>query len=201
MVVLKQPSGRRASKSPPTTQLTIWTIGHSTRSSEEFLSLLAMHEIGRLVDVRRYPGSRRYPHFNSDALAARLPQAGLVYQHMPDLGGRRPTRPDSRNVGWKNAGFRGYADYMQTAEFHMAIEELTSEAARSRTVIMCAEAVPWRCHRSLIADRLLIEGWEVRHITGSSQAQKHRLTAFAVQNGPDLLYPASENQETSPRLF
>jgi uncharacterized protein (DUF488 family) len=201
MVVLKQPKVRRPRKPPSTAQFTLWTIGHSTRSADEFLSLLALHEIGRLVDVRRYPGSRRYPHFNYDALAARLPQAGLVYHHMPDLGGRRPTRPDSPNVGWKNAGFRGYADYMQTAEFHTAIEELTSEAARSRTVIMCAEAVPWRCHRSLIADRLVIEGWEVRHITGSSQAQKHRLTAFAVQKGRDLLYPASENHETSPRLF
>lgn len=187
-------------EAPSTAQSTLWTIGHSTRFFEEFLSLLAAHEIRRLVDVRRFPGSRRYPHFNADALAASLTEAGLAYQHMPDLGGRRPARSDSPNDGWKNAGFRGYADYMQTAAFQQAIEGLTSEAARRRTVIMCAEAVPWRCHRSLIADRLLIQGWEIRHIIGSSQAQKHRLTAFAVQRGRELFYPASE-EDTSRKLF
>ena len=189
------------SQSPSTTQSTLWTIGHSTRSREDFLSLLTKHEITLLIDVRRYPGSRRYPHFSSDGLAVSLTEADLSYRHMPDLGGRRTARSDSPNDGWKNAGFRGYADYMQTEAFQQAIEELTSSAARSRTVIMCAEAVPWRCHRSLIADRLVINGWEVRHITGLSQAQKHRLTAFAVQRGRDLIYPASADHETPPRLF
>ena len=189
------------SQPPPITQPMIWTIGHSTRSSEEFLSLLTRHEITRLVDVRRYPGSRRCPQFNSDLLAASLSEAGLAYRHMPDLGGRRPPRSDSPNNGWKNASFRGYADYMQTGTFHQAIEELTSDARRSRTVIMCAEALPWRCHRSLIADRLLINGWDVRHITGPSQAQQHRLTAFAVRRGHDLLYPASTDQDSPRREF
>jgi uncharacterized protein (DUF488 family) len=180
---------------------TLWTIGHSTRTIEEFLSLLMEHRILRLVDVRRYPGSRRYPHFHSDALASHLADAGLAYRHMPDLGGRRTARSDSPNKGWKNASFRGYADYMHSEAFQLAIDELTSDAAESPTVIMCAEAVPWRCHRSLIADRLLIGGWEVMHIMGPGQVKRHQLTAFAVQRDGRLLYPAPADQETPPRLF
>ena len=186
---------------PLTTSPTLWTIGHSTRSSEEFLSLLTAHGIGRLVDVRRYPGSRRYPHFHSDALAKSLSEAGLAYRHMPNLGGRRTARADSPNKGWKNASFRGYADYMQTEEFEEALEELMAYSTTLQTVIMCAEAVPWRCHRSLIADKLLTDGWEVLHIMGPGQVQRHRLTAFAVQRGGRLVYPAPADQEAPPRLF
>lgn len=185
----------------PITLPTLCTIGHSTRTIEEFLSLLTAHRILRLVDVRRYPRSRRYPHFHSDALANRLTDAGLTYRHMPDLGGRRTARSDSPNTGWRNASFRGYADYMQTEEFQQAIEALTSEASEARTVIMCAEAVPWRCHRSLIADRLLINGWEVIHIMGPAQVQSHRLTSFAIPRDGRLLYPAPTDQEEPPRLF
>jgi uncharacterized protein (DUF488 family) len=186
---------------PLTTSPTLWTIGHSTRSSEEFLSLLTAHGIGRLVDVRRYPGSRRYPHFHSDALAKSLSEVGLTYQHRPNLGGRRTARADSPNKGWKNASFRGYADYMHTKEFQQALEALMADAAQSRMVIMCAEAVPWRCHRSLIADSLLTRGWEVLHIIGPGKIQTHRLTAFAVQRRGQLLYPAPADQEAPPRLF
>ena len=184
-----------------TTEPTIWTIGHSTRSSDEFLSLLTPYGIERLVDVRRYPGSRRYPHFHSDALAKSLTEAGLAYQHMPNLGGRRTARTDSPNKGWKNTSFRGYADYMQTGEFQQAIEELVADATCSQTVIMCAEAVPWRCHRSLIADRLQTRGWKVVHIMGPGQAQTHRLTAFAVLQGNYLLYPAPADTEGASGLF
>lgn len=186
---------------PLTTPSMLWTIGHSTRPSKEFLSLLTAQGIMNLVDVRRYPGSRRYPHFHSDALAKSLTEAGLAYQHMPNLGGRRTARADSPNKGWKNASFRGYADYMQTEEFEGALEELMAYSTTLQTVIMCAEAVPWRCHRSLIADRLLTSGWEVLHIMGPSQVQKHRLTAFAVQQGDQLLYPLPTDQEAPPRLF
>ena len=186
---------------PLTTPSMLWTIGHSTRPSEEFLSLLTAHGITNLVDVRRYPGSRRYPHFHSDALARSLTEAGLVYRHMPNLGGRRTARSDSPNKGWKNASFRGYADYMQTEEFEEALEELVAQSATLRTVIMCAEALPWRCHRSLIADRLLTKGWEVLHIMGPGKVQAHRLTAFAVQREGRLFYPAPADQEAPPRLF
>lgn len=185
---------------PSDTDLQIWTVGHSTRSSEEFVALLLAYEIHRLIDIRRYPGSRRYPHFNSDCLAESLSAAGLGYEHLPELGGRRRARPDSPNGGWKNTSFRGYADYMQTEEFRRAVEELIACGNKERTVIMCAEAVPWRCHRSLVADALLIRGWEITHILGTGQAQLHRLTSFAVVQGDGLVYPAPA-ADTPPRLF
>ncbi len=122
-----------------TSMPTLWTIGHSTHSGEDFLALLTAHGISRIVDVRRFPGSRRYPHFGSDALGKSLTDAKVGYQHMPTLGGRRTAQPDSRNDGWKNAGFRGYADYMQTEEFQRAIDELRADATQARTAIMCAE--------------------------------------------------------------
>jgi hypothetical protein len=140
--VISSMGGRGMNLQPLTTPPTLWTIGHSTRSREDFLALLSAHGITQLIDVRRYPGSRRYPHFHSDALKKNLADAGLVYRHLPDLGGRRPARSHSPNDGWKNASFRGYADYMHTDEFHRAIDVLTAEATRSRTAIMCAEAVP-----------------------------------------------------------
>jgi len=146
----------------------IHTIGHSTRSIDEFLELLGTHAIRRLVDIRRYPGSRRFPHFGSAALAQSLDAAGIVYEHCADLGGRRRPSPDSPNKGWRNDAFRAYADYMATPEFRSAIDRLL--ASESSTVIMCAEAVPWRCHRSLIGDALLIRGAAQRR-----RASHHRL--------------------------
>ena len=186
---------------PATRPSRLWTIGHSTRSSEEFVALLQAHNIERLIDIRRYPGSRRYPHFHSDALAKSLPTAGLCYEEMPTLGGRRTARPDSPNSGWKNAGFRGYADYMQTEEFHTAVDQLMAHGVKDRTAIMCAEAVPWRCHRSLVADMLVTRGWEVRHIMGIGQVKPHQLTAFATIQAGRLIYPAPTDQDAVPRLL
>ena len=186
---------------PLTTPPTLWTIGHSTRSREDFLALLSAHGITQLIDVRRYPGSRRYPHFHSDALKKNLADAGLVYRHLPDLGGRRPARSHSPNDGWKNASFRGYADYMQTGEFQRALGVLTVAAVPARTAIMCAEAVPWRCHRSLIADALVARGWTVVHILGLTQVKSHQMTAFARIEGSRIAYPAPADEEAPPRLF
>jgi uncharacterized protein (DUF488 family) len=167
----------------------VWTIGHSTRSLEAFVALLHAHGIERLVDVRRFPRSRRHPHFNTDALGEALPTAGLAYRHLPGLGGFRRPRADSRNAGWRNASFRGYADYMETEEFTRHLAELLEDARAGRTAIMCAEAVPWRCHRSLISDALVARGVEVRHILGPSPAELHVLTAGARVSDTRVLYP------------
>jgi uncharacterized protein (DUF488 family) len=174
----------------------IFTIGHSTRSIEEFIDLLKKHDIQLLVDVRRFPASRRYPHFSGPALAESLSIAGIRYRHMPALGGRRPSKPDSVNVGWRNAGFRGYADYMQTKEFPEALEKLMRYAETERTAIMCAEAVPWRCHRNLISDALVVKGWQVSHITSASKVDHHRLTSFAEVSEQGLLYPADTGRSS-----
>jgi len=179
----------------------LWTIGHSTRSSDEFLALLQVHDIQRLIDIRRYAGSRRYPHFHSDALAQSLSMAGLWYEEMPALGGRRTAQSDSQNSGWKNASFRGYADYMQTDEFDRALEELMAQGENDRTAIMCAEAVPWRCHRSLVADALVARGWEVTHILGAGQGKSHHLTTFAMIQAGRLIYPVPSDQHTTLRMF
>lgn len=157
----------------------IWTIGHSTRSVEEFVEVLRRHEIAVLVDVRHYPGSRRYPHFNKDALAEALNNAGIRYQHFVQLGGRRPARPDSHNLAWRNESFRGYADYMETAPFLEGIERLAEVARVDRTAIMCSEAVWWRCHRSMIADYLKVSGWQVIHIVDEKNTQEHPYTSAA----------------------
>lgn len=186
---------------PATALLRLWTIGHSTRSSEDFVALLCAHSIERLIDIRRYAGSRRYPHFHADALAKELSKAGLSYEAMPTLGGRRTAHSDSLNRGWKNAGFRGYADYMQTEEFAKALDELRGYGANARTAIMCAEAVPWRCHRSLVADALVACGWEVIHILGPGQVKSHQLTAFATIRAGRLLYPAPPDEDATPRLL
>ena len=175
---------------------TMWTIGHSTRSIEEFIGLLKIHGITLLVDVRRFPASRRYPHFNGTDLAQSLEAAGIAYQHMPALGGRRPGRPDSANLGWRNAGFRGYADYMQTEEFQRAIEELMAYGTSTHKVIMCAEAVPWRCHRWLISDALLVHGWTIVHILSTKKTQIHTVTPFAKQTDGRLIYPAETQHPT-----
>ena len=174
----------------------VWTIGHSTRSLEEFIDLLKKHEIQLLVDVRRFPASRRYPHFNGSLLAESLAGAGIQYRHMPALGGRRPARRDSVNLGWRNTSFRGYADYMQTDEFWEALEELMQRGRTSRTAVMCAEAVPWRCHRNLISDALVTRGWDISHILSASKADHHHLTSFAKVSGSKLLYPSETGQGT-----
>lgn len=172
---------------------TLYTIGHSTRTLEEFLDLLQAHGIQELVDVRTIPQSRRYPHFGKDALAAALKEAGIVYTHLPQLGGLRHTTKDSVNTGWRNLSFRGYADYMATDAFEEGLQALKAIAEQRITAIMCAEAVPWRCHRSLIADALTEQGWRVLHISSKTTAKSHELTPFlTVQNGK-LIYPAPES--------
>ena len=172
--------------------VTVFTIGHSTRSAEDFMALLGRHGIRTLVDVRRYPGSRRYPHFAGEALATALPTHGIEYRHAPALGGRRRARPDSPNTSWRNESFRGYADYMGTPDFRRALDELRSLAEQRPTVIMCAEAVPWRCHRNLISDALVAAGDEVIHILDAG-GQPHTLTSFArVVDGEPRYEPVTE---------
>lgn len=160
-------------------ELQLWTIGHSTQTSEEFLALLAANEIKALADVRRFPGSRKYPHFNTDLLGASLAQAGIQYVPMPELGGRRRPRPDSKNTVWRSESFRGYADYMETEEFCAGIEKLSELAIRKRTAAMCAEVLWWRCHRALIADYLKSRGALVRHIISLQKTENHPFTSAA----------------------
>jgi len=163
----------------------IWSIGHSTRRIDEFISLLKENQIKLLVDVRTFPGSKRYPHFNREALAKSLNAHGIRYEHFPELGGKRKSRPDSRNTAWRNASFRGYADYMETERFQKGIERLLEIASEAgATAIMCAEAVWWRCHRSLIADYLKARGVEVLHILGANKVEPHPYTPPArIVNG------------------
>jgi uncharacterized protein (DUF488 family) len=164
--------------------LTIWTIGHSTRTIEDFLGLLNAHKIESLVDVRHFPGSRRYPHFNKEQLAESLSQAGIEYHHLPQLGGRRRPRPDSHNTAWRNEAFRGYADYMETKSFAEGITRLLDLAHKKRVAIMCAEALWWRCHRSLIADCLKARGHQIFHIQSATKAEEHPFTSAArIVNG------------------
>ena len=159
--------------------ITIWTIGHSTRTAEKFGEILLAHEIKVLVDVRSFPGSRRYPQFNKPELAESLRALGIEYRHEPRLGGRRTPRPDSVNTAWKNASFRAYADHMESEEFQRGVEELLEVAANERTTVMCAEAVWWRCHRSLIADYLKAEGHTVLHIIDQNKTEEHPFTSAA----------------------
>jgi uncharacterized protein (DUF488 family) len=156
--------------------VTVWTIGHSTRTADEFEQVLAAHGIRAVADVRRFPGSRRHPHFGRDALAATLPRAGVEYAWMPALGGRRRPRPDSRNLAWRNLAFRGYADYMETAEFAAALDELLVLARRLPTAVMCAELLWWRCHRRLVADALVHRGLTVVHIRDETHRDVHSAT-------------------------
>ena len=158
---------------------TIWTIGHSTRTLDDFLGLLQRERIERLVDVRAFPVSRRYPHFDREPLSVSLAGRGIAYRHAPELGGRRTAPKDAQPSAWRNSGFRGYAHYMTTPAFAAAIAELKRDANRQRCAIMCAEAVPWRCHRNLIADALVAAGDTVLHIGDSGHAL-HQLTKFAV---------------------
>lgn len=163
------------------------TIGHSTHTLEEFVRMLQAHGVESLVDVRTVPRSRRNPQFNREALPEVLP--GIAYRHMPALGGLRRPRPDSMNTAWRNESFRGYADYMQSAQFATALDELMALGQASRTAIMCAESVPWRCHRSLIADALTARGVPVEHIMSASSRKPHALTPFAAIDGNRVTYP------------
>ena len=169
---------------------TLWTIGHSNRELAEFLALLAPEKIEVIADVRRFPGSRRHPHFGCDALRVVLSDAEIKYVHFPDLGGRRSKRSDSsQNAGWRVAAFAAYADYMQTDQFVRAFEQLANLAVQSRTAIMCAEALPWQCHRRLIADQFLAKGWNVWDIVGQNQVKVHDLPPFAVVTDGQVTYP------------
>ena len=167
----------------------LWTLGHSTKPIDKFIGLLLAHQISLLIDVRTVPRSRYNPQFNRDTLAQSLRDAGLQYRHLPELGGLRKPKKDSLNDGWRNASFRGYADYMQTEEFHEAINALMASGHQEQTTVMCAEAVPWRCHRSLIADALVSRGWDVRHIMSPENATPHILTSFAHVEKGTLTYP------------
>src|SRR5437667_2962836 len=167
----------------------IGTIGHSTWGIDEFISLLEENKIKLLVDVRAWPGSKRYPQFNKEALAESLSTHGIRYEHFPELGGKRKSVPDSRNTAWRNASFRGYADYMETEEFHKGIDRILKVAAETgATAIMCAEAVWWRCHRSLIADYFKSRGLEVMHILGANKVDPHPYTSAARIVDGELRY-------------
>lgn len=163
---------------------TVWTIGHSTRSMEELVEMLHSFQIETVVDIRSYPGSRRYPHFNKEALEISLPGNNLQYIHLKELGGRRKVNPDSKNTAWLHLAFRGYADYMETDAFKEGAEELEKIALKQRTAYMCSEAVWWRCHRSMVSDYLKVQGWKVMHIMGVGKADEHPYTAPAkIVNG------------------
>ena len=166
----------------------IWTLGHSTRTIEEFLELLKIFGIERLVDVRRFPGSRKYPQFNKENLEAVLISEGFWYTHLEDLGGRRKVHPDSKNTVWRHPSFRGYADYMETSQFKEAFSKLETLAVEKKCAIMCSEAVWWRCHRSMISDQLKANGWHVIHIMGEHQQQEHPYTKPAIVKNGQLAY-------------
>jgi uncharacterized protein (DUF488 family) len=164
---------------PETKPKLIWTIGHSTRTIEHFLSMLQSFRIELVADIRSYPGSKRYPHFNKEQLAITLPANNIEYLHLKLLGGRRSAKPDSINTGWRNAAFRGYADYMQTEDFKQGIQHLEETASNKRTAYMCSEAVWWRCHRSLVSDYLKLKGWTVSHIMEIGKEEEHPFTSPA----------------------
>lgn len=163
---------------------TIWTIGHSTRSLEEFVDTLHSFSIELIADIRSYPGSRKFPQFNKEALEISLPQHNIQYIHLKNLGGRRKVNPDSKNTGWKHAAFRGYADYIETGAFKEGIIELVNKALKQRTAYMCSEALWWRCHRSMVSDYLKLQGWKIMHIMGVGKAEEHSYTSPArIVNG------------------
>jgi uncharacterized protein (DUF488 family) len=169
--------------------VTVYTVGHSTLALPDFLALLAAADVRVLADVRRYPASRRHPHFAREALAEALVAPGVEYRWLPGLGGRRRGRPDSPHVAWQSASFRAYADHLETPESLRELDGLLELARARRTAVMCAEAVPWRCHRQLIADALVARGIEVRHLMGrGGAAEPHRLTSFARLDGERVVY-------------
>jgi len=189
---IKARTGRRMENRTPIVRPSpiVLTIGHSTRTLEEFIDLLQAHGATRVVDVRTVPRSRHNPQFNLAALPGALKKAGLGYVHLPGLGGLRHAKRDSLNVGWRNVSFRGYADYMQTPEFEQNLEELIRLAKQEPIAIMCAEAVPWRCHRSLIADALLVRGIRTEDIMSPTRRQVHVVTPFAKVRATTITYPA-----------
>jgi uncharacterized protein (DUF488 family) len=174
--------------------MTVWSVGHSTRSTEALIGLLRAHRIATVVDVRTAPRSRRHPHFDKDALADSLPAAAIAYAHMPGLGGLRTPGADSPNTGWSTDGFRGYADYMQTDEFASHVWALVTLAGGTRLAMMCAEASPAQCHRSLLADALVVRGVDVLHITGDDRPTPHELTPWAHRHGLRLTYPPRQGE-------
>lgn len=189
--------GKRMPRAEPSP--IVMTIGHSTRTVEEFIGLLQRHAVSRVVDVRTVPRSRHNPQFNKASLPGSLKKAGLSYVHLPGLGGLRHARRDSLNLGWHNASFRGYADYMQTPEFEQGLEELIQLAKQDQIALMCAEAVPWRCHRSLIADALLVRGIRTEDIMSPTRRQVHTLTPFAEVRGTTITYPTEESQSAQKK--
>jgi uncharacterized protein (DUF488 family) len=184
-------------------QLSILTIGHSTRPIDEFIRLLTAHGVDRVIDIRTIPRSGHNPQFSRETLAPVLRRAGIRYKHMPGLGGLRHPRRGSVNNGWRNAGFRGYADYLQTATFRRSVDRCIDLAKHEDVVLMCAEAVPWRCHRSLVADALLVRGVAVSEITSGVRARPHSLTPWAEVKGIQITYPdapsAHESRHPAPR--
>lgn len=181
-------------------QREIFTIGHSTHESEDFIALLKRARIEILVDVRRHPGSRRVPWTRADRLEQLLPASSIGYLHLPELGGRRRPTKASMNTGWRNAQFQGYADHMRLPEFDAALDQLLAKARYLPTAIMCAEAQWWRCHRRLISDVLVIRGWRVLHIDSRGTQHEHTLTDFAVVEGDELRYPAPADDEPGKKL-
>lgn len=187
-----QPAGQSA------TACQVLTVGHSTRPIEVFVGMLVAHRVTQLLDVRTVPRSRHNPQFNGESLPASLSKSGIGYAHAPGLGGFRHALPDSPNTGWRNLSFRGYADYMQTADFSADLTGLIELAGRDRVALMCAEAVPWRCHRSLIADALLIRGIVCCEIVSPKRLQAHQLTPFAQVSGLELSYPPTRPLKDHP---
>lgn len=171
----------------------MFTVGHSTRPIDEFVDLLRGNGVDRLIDIRTIPKSRRNPQFNGDSLARALHSARIEYIHLKELGGLRRARPDSPNAGWRNASFQGYADYMQTEEFERALARAIELAREKPTALMCAEAVPWRCHRSLVADALVARGIEVLEIVSASPPKPHKMTPFASVQGTRITYPPDQS--------
>lgn len=175
--------------------MVILTVGHSTRSIDEFVALLRAHDVDALADVRRYPGSRRHPQFGRDALAEALRAAGIAYEHIEELGGRRDASPDSPNTAWRNEQFRGYADHMRSRAFARGLARLLDLAQRKRVAVMCAEAVPWRCHRNLLADALLAHEIRVEHLMSPTERREHTLHATARLEGERVIYDRSEQTQ------
>jgi uncharacterized protein (DUF488 family) len=175
--------------------LIVFTIGHSTRTWKEFLEILRAHGIERVIDVRSIPRSRHNPQFNRETLSAKLRGARISYVHLRSLGGLRHARRDSPNMGWRNASFRGFADYMQTPEFENGLQRLIKLAKKKKTAIMCAEAVPWRCHRSLIADALTVRGIRAEHIVSGKRVRVHTLIPFGRVRGDRITYPAFASED------
>jgi uncharacterized protein (DUF488 family) len=176
------------SKSSHERQNTCYTIGHSNYPLEQFIEILNAHGIERVIDVRRFPASRKWPHFNAQSLSETLPAAGIDYASLPELGGRRNSRPDSPHLAWQSDAFRGYADYMDTPSFEAGLKRLIPLAKDMRSTLMCAEVLPWRCHRSLIADTLIARGWEVIEIMSAQESRPHQLPDFARVEGTRVIY-------------